>query len=125
MTKQTNHERTSVVLEDNLKKALTEMLVLSLIEEQDRYIGELSPEIEERSQGAIHIEFSYAAIYRISKGEYITECKKRIAPDGRLRQYYTITEKGRAYLSELLGSYSRFIRAADRILSRPDGTNQT
>lgn len=117
MAKQASADRTSIVLEDNLKKALTELLVLSLIEEQDRYIGELSPEIEERSRGVIHIEFPYAAIYRISKAEYIAECQKKVAPDGRLRQYYTITDKGRAYLEELRSSYSQFIQAANQVMT--------
>lgn len=119
MAKQPTTERTSIVLEENLKKSLTELLVLSLIAEKECYIGELSPEIEFRSKGAIHIEFPYAAIYRISKGEYITECKKRIAPDGRLRQYYAITDKGRAYLEELRSSYDRFIQAVALVTDRP------
>lgn len=113
-------DRTPVSLEENLKKALTELLILSLLAERERYIGELTPEIEARSGGAIHIEFPYSAIYRISRAGYITECKKRIAPDGRLRQYYRITEAGNVYLRELEQVYSRFISGVFRVLQKED-----
>lgn len=111
-------DRTPVSLEENLKKALTEFLILALLAERERYIGELTPEIEARSGGAIHIEFPYSAIYRISRAGYITECKKRIAPDGRLRQYYCITEAGSAYLGELEQIYHRFISGVFRVLQK-------
>ena len=81
-------------LEENLKKALTELLILFLFNEQEHYIGELSPLLEQRSHGTLSIVFPYAAIYRITKAGYLTETKKRNAPDGRLRQYYKITESG-------------------------------
>ena len=38
-------------LEENLKKALTELLILFLFHEKEHYIGELSPLLEERSKG--------------------------------------------------------------------------
>ena len=58
-------------LEENLKKALTELLILFLFNEQEHYIGELSPLLEQRSHGTLSIVFPYAAIYRITKGEII------------------------------------------------------
>ena len=43
--------RYSSGLEDNLKKALTELLILFLFGEEEHYIGELSPLLEKRSHG--------------------------------------------------------------------------
>lgn len=103
-------------MEDNLKKALTEMLVLRLLSEQPRYIGELTEEIESRSGGALTVVFPYAAFYRIYKAELITEEKKRIAPDGRLRQFYKITDGGREYLASLMEIYDRFLASVSKIL---------
>lgn len=111
------HGRSPDTLEENLKKALTETLVLFLLSQREYYIGELTAVIQEKSGGTLNIVFPYAAIYRMSRNGHITESQKRIAPDGRLRQYYTITEQGRAYLSGLLDTYRRFSRGVSDILS--------
>lgn len=109
-------ERTPEQLEDNLKKALTELLALQMFSEDERYIGELPELIEARSQGDLTIVFPYAAFYRLYKAGLITEQKKRLAPDGRLRQYYAITSKGQKYLDSLLVIYKRVLRATERVL---------
>ena len=80
-------------LEENLKKALTELLILFLFGEGEHYIGELSPLLEARSHGTLSIVFPYAAIYRITAAGYLKESEKKTAPDGRLRQYYAITRR--------------------------------
>lgn len=118
MKEPTNSVRTAVSLEENLKKALTELLILALLSERECYIGELSPEIDRRSGGIIHVEFPYAAIYRISLAGYIIESRKRNAPDGRRRQYYTITESGKVYLADLLNTYARFSAAVTDVLQK-------
>ena len=91
-----DHGRSPDTLEENLKKALTEPLVLFLLSQREYYIGELTSVIQEKSGGALNIVFPYAAIYRMSRNGHITESQKWIAPDGRLRQYYAITDQGRA-----------------------------
>ena len=58
-------------LEENLKKALTELLILFLFGEGEHYIGELSPLLEARSHGTLSIVFPYAAIYRITAAGYL------------------------------------------------------
>ena len=103
-------------LEANLKKALTELLVLSLFDEKDMYIGEISKIFEERSGGEFTVAFPYAAIYRITQSGYLEEVSKGISPDGRLRKYYAITEAGRDYLQDLLRRYHLFIKIVEKIL---------
>lgn len=107
-------------LEENLKKALTELLVLYLLSQREYYIGELTDSIKEKSNGNLTIVFPYAAIYRMARAEYITESKKRVAPDGRWRQYYKITPEGRVYLKDLLETYDRFITGVSEILKGAD-----
>ena len=107
-------------LEENLKKALTELLVLFLLNEKEHYIGELSEALRQRSGGVLEIVFPYGAIYRLESEGYITETGKRIAPDGRRRQYVGITELGREYLTSLLISYRQFIGGVDAILKGED-----
>lgn len=104
------------VLEENLKKALTELIVLFLLSEKEYYIGELTEAIKSRSQGALTIVFPYGAIYRLQQAGHIVESKKCIAPDGRRRQYFKITAVGRAYMQQLLETYARFSRGVAEVL---------
>lgn len=111
-------------LEDNLKKALTEMLVLYLLAEREYYIGELTAVMREKSHRILNIVFPYAAIYRLLDEGFIQEVKKRVAPDGRRRQYYRITESGREYLTQLLQVYERFTQGVADIMSSDGGQDQ-
>lgn len=104
-------------LEENLKKALTEILLLHLLSKKDSYIGELAAAIQEKSHGALTIVFPYSAIYRLEQSGYLSESEKRTAPDGRRRQYYRITDKGRAYLKQLKETYARFSKGVAEILA--------
>ncbi|MGM9537609.1 MAG: PadR family transcriptional regulator [Candidatus Onthomonas sp.] len=117
MSNTPEHSRSPESLEENLKKALTELLVLFLLSQREYYIGELTAAIQQKSGGVLNIVFPYAAIYRMSRSSYITESQKRTAPDGRLRQYYRITEEGQVYLSGLLDVYRRFSQGVADILS--------
>ncbi len=109
--------KNTISLEDNLKKALTELLVLHLLSERDYFIGELTSTLNDRSNGALNIVFPYGAIYRLQQSKYIAESEKRTAPDGRRRQYFSITEAGINYLNQLHSLYSTFICGVDAVLA--------
>ena len=108
----------STVLEENLKKALTEMLVLRLLSERDYYIGELGDTLKERSGGALSIVFPYAAIYRMEKYGYLYECEKRAGPDRRRRQYIAITDEGRVYVDRLIKAYAVISKGVQEVLEK-------
>ncbi len=108
----------ATLLEDNLKKALTELMVLFLLSEKECYIGELTSEIKDRSQGTLNIVFPYGAVYRLESAGFIKDIGKRNAHDGRRRQFYTITEEGRSHLARLLDSYERFTKGVSDVLSK-------
>lgn len=104
-------------MEVNLKKSVTEMLVLLLLRERDMYAGEVRDELDRRSCGLCGIVFPYSALYRMLDYEYLCERNpKRIAPDGRRRQYYGITERGQAHLEELLACYRRFMDGVTAVI---------
>jgi len=111
-----SENRTSAFVEENLKKALVEMLMLALLHERAYYAPELNQALAERSGGAVNVSFPYAALYRMIEQQYIQELPKRTAPDGRRRQYYEITDKGRDYLEELLACYQTFSSAISNVL---------
>lgn len=107
-------------LEENLKKAVTEMLVLHLLSRREFYIGELTEQISTASHQVLHVVFPYAAIYRMLTAGFIEESKKRTAPDGRWRQYYRITAAGRERLKQQLEIYYRFVQGVGDILDSED-----
>ncbi len=103
-------------MEDNLKKAVTEMLVLALLSREDMYAAQITQGLEERSHGALSIQFPYSVLYRLISFGYIVEGYKKIAPDGRRRQYYQITPRGRAYKKQLVELYQRFSGGVELLL---------
>lgn len=117
MTPKDANDPSALTLEENLKKALTELLILHLLSRKDCYIGELTARIHEQSRGSLSIVFPYGAIYRLLQAGYILELEKRTAPDGRRRQYFRITENGKRYLDQLLAAYTRFIQGVADVLA--------
>ncbi len=107
-------------MEDNLKKAVTEMLVLALLSREDMYAGQITQGLEERSHGALSIQFPYSVLYRLISFGCIVEGYKKIAPDGRRRQYYQITPRGRAYKKQLVALYRRFSGGVELLLEEGD-----
>lgn len=87
-------------LENNLKKAVIEMLLLKLIAEGDTYGYELSQELKKRSSGKIQIlEGSmYPILYRLSDNGYISYYEKKVGKR-MSRVYYHIEKKGMEYLN--------------------------
>lgn len=119
LVKSTGKRKTSTSpegLEENLKKGITELLVLFLLREKEMYINEMTEALSERSGGRLNISFPYAIIYRLLDARFIELGDKRMAPDGRRRQYYRTTEKGNAYLNDLLVVLDRFMGGVYQIL---------
>ena len=117
MNEPTPAESASKNLEENLKKALTEFIMLSLLAERECYIGQMTAMIEERSEGKLSLVFPYAAVYRLLDSGHIADVGKRFAPDGRRRQYYSITDSGRAYLCTLQRTCDNFFASMRAILA--------
>lgn len=113
-----------ISLDENLKKATTELLILQLLSQREYYIGELSEVLSQKSDGALSIVFPYAAIYRMQEAGYIEELPRRIAPDGRRRQYFTITEDGIAYLKQMRTIYDTFTVGVSKILNEGNESNE-
>lgn len=103
-------------LEINMKKALTELLLLSLLGRKECYIGELTQLLEQYSGGVLRLTFPYSAIYRLEQSGCIRELPKRTAPDGRRRQYYAITPEGRVYLARQAQIFRAFCGGVDAVL---------
>ena len=93
--------------EDNLKRAVTEMLVLTLLSREDMHALQIMKSLEEETGNTLSLSSPYMLFYRLMENGYIVEAYKKIAPDGRRRQYYQITVDGIRYLADLLSLYHR------------------
>lgn len=111
-------------LEENLKKGISELLVLYLLHERDMFINEMTEALLERSGGRLNISFPYAIIYRLLDAGYIELGAKQVAPDGRRRQYYRSTPAGNAYLEQLLAVLDNFMGGVYQILGQRGGESR-
>ncbi len=103
-------------VELNLKRAVIDMLVLQLLHERDMYVKEIVDELECQSGGMFKLVCPYNIITRMVEIGYILELPRRIAPDGRRRQYYSISEEGKIRLKTLSKYYHRFTTQVSKVM---------
>ena len=99
----------------NLKKGLTELLVLKLLNEKTMSIYEIIKTLKERSEGTCCISYPYAVIYRLQNGGFITDAGKSVTDD-RLRFSYRITASGKERLTQMLAEYEAFMQGVSKLL---------
>lgn len=108
-------------MENNLKKAVTKLLVLHLLSQKERCIPELVSEINKKSGGAVQIVFLYSSISWSEQCGYIIQSRKRTSYDERLRRYYRLTEEGLVHYKQLLEIYNRITKGVAAVLESPAG----
>lgn len=102
-------------LTENLKKGLTEFLVLSCLEKRPMSIYEILKLLDEKSNARCRITFPYALIYRLTGYGFIADDGKRVS-DNRLRAFYRITNEGKAYLEQMRKEYTSFVSGMSALL---------
>jgi PadR family transcriptional regulator len=111
----TPHMVTSL-LERELKRGSTELLILALLDERQRHGYEISQLIEERSDGTItfHTASLYPTLYRLEargliEGRWVERAGQR------RRRYYRLTRAGRKSLEKQRSTWETFFMALDRV----------
>jgi len=106
----------SALLDRELKKGSAELLILSLLEFQDRHGYEISKLIEQRSDGALSFRVAslYPLLYRLEKrgwlrGRWVEKAGQR------RRRYYRLTPQGHEVLSSQKLGWQAFVDAINRI----------
>jgi PadR family transcriptional regulator PadR len=99
-----------------LKKGSAELLILSLVEDQDRHGYDIARLIEIRSKGDLkfHAASLYPLLYRLEargwiKGRWVEKANTR------RRRLYRITPKGETVLAAQRTSWKSFVAAINRI----------
>ena len=106
----------TTLLERELKRGSTEVLILALLDERQRHGYDISRLIEERSGGAItfHTASLYPTLYRLEdkgliEGRWVERAGQR------RRRYYRLTAQGRKVLAQQRSVWDTFFLALDRV----------
>jgi PadR family transcriptional regulator len=104
------------MLDRELKRGSTEMLILALIEERARHGYEIAKLIEARSDGVLqfHVASLYPLLYRLEKraliqGRWVEKAGQR------RRRFYRITPAGQKVLVEQRRTWKDFFAALDQV----------
>ncbi len=116
-------------LERELKRGSAELLILALLEEQERHGYQIAQLIAERSGGAItfHATSLYPTLYRLEEkglieGRWVEKGHLRQGSGAqagtRRRRYYRLTPGGRGVLARQRSVWETFSAALTRIAGR-------
>lgn len=108
---------------ENIKKGMTELLILTILEQGDTNIYDILKKLDSFSDGACSISYPYAAIYRLLDRSYIVECGKQVN-ENRRRQYYHMTKSGKVYLTEMKSEYEHFMRGVSKLMENLAASSQ-
>ena len=101
-----------------LMKGAAELLVLQVLAKNGESYGyQLVGSIAESSQQVFEFQEGtlYPLLYRLEARGYVTS-RKQLAPSGKERRYYAITEAGTATLKERTTEMGAFVRGLTRSL---------
>lgn len=104
-------------IQENMRRGLTEMLILYLLTEGDKYGYQLLAELGDRTNGIYQVGCGslYGPLYRMLAKGYVTETRVAAGPR-RFRNYYHLTETGRAYYDVVLSEYKRSYAGANQLI---------
>jgi PadR family transcriptional regulator PadR len=106
----------TIEIGSELKKGTSEVLILSILENQPRHGYEIAKLIGQRSDGLVdfHVASLYPMLYRLEKRGWI-EGKWVEKPGARRRRFYKLTALGRKALPEQRRSWRELIRVMERV----------
>ncbi len=104
------------MLDREMKKGNTELLILSLVEHEPRHGYELSKLIEARSRGVLtfNVASLYPLLYRMEEDGWIVGRWVEKAGERRKR-FYTLTAAGRKALGAQRASWREFVTAINLV----------
>ena len=91
-----------MALSEGIKRGTVELLILTLLKDQDMYGYQLSQELANRSNGLYTLQESsmYPTLYRLVEKGMITDRREQVGKR-KIRVYYHLEETGREYLTSL------------------------
>lgn len=102
---------------DAVKRGSVNLILLTLLMEEDKYGYQIQKELAERSNGRYTLLQTslYPILYRLLDQGLISEHPVQM-PNKRVRNYYHITDEGIAYQKQALSDYLNSISGIMQIL---------
>ena len=97
---------------ENLKRGVTEIVLLALLSQQDMYGYEMAQAMRERS----HETSMYPTLYRLQDNGYIS-AREELVGKRRKRTYYHLEPAGRAYFQKIFAEYMTVQQGVQEILT--------
>lgn len=107
--------------EDYFKRALNPLVILSILQERPKYAYEMTQELKQRSNAVYNMPLLYPVLYRLEGNGYIEISETVISEKNRVRNYYRITDAGKAYLEDCKAQYQQLTGIANAFLELDDG----
>ncbi len=106
-----------MALSDGIKRGTVELLILTLLQDQDMYGYQLSQVLASRSKGLYTLQESsmYPTLYRLVEKELISDRQEKVGKR-RVRVYYHLEESGKVYLEAIRKEYCSICRGMLYIL---------
>jgi len=103
-------------IRSQIARGSAELAILALLADQALYGFEISKQIKERTEGALHFTLAslYPMLYDLEKRGWI-KGRWEANSAGRDRRYYSLTAAGKKQLEPLRQEWSFFFRALDRL----------
>ena len=103
---------------DNLKRGTVELLLLTLLQEQDMYGYQMIEELSRRSDQTFSLKAGtlYPLLHDLWRQGLVVSYEKT-AETGRLRKFYSLTKEGRETLAEKTQEWETFSGAVNRVLT--------
>ena len=100
-----------------LKKGSPDLLVLALLEENDRHGYEIGKLIEERSGGRLHFRIGslYPVLCRLEEKAFIKGRWVESA-GGPRRRYYHLTAKGKMFVKQERDTWDAYVAAVNQVI---------
>lgn len=110
-----------MALSEGIKRGTVELLILTILQDQDMYGYQLSQELASRSKGLYTLQESsmYPTLYRLVEKGVISDRQEKVGKR-RMRVYYHLEEAGRLYLETLRKEYCSICRGVLYILGIED-----
>lgn len=102
--------------ETQFKKSTTQLLVLHLLSQQEMYAYDIIRETLALSNNIYKMPLLYNILTKLEADNYITQSRREISDNNRVRVYYKITENGKQYLDDLKKSYIKLSKSVNNIL---------
>ena len=106
-----------MAISEGVKRGTVELLILTILQDEDMYGYQLSQELSNRSRGLYVLQETsmYPTLYRMVEKKLISDRQERVGKR-RVRVYYHLEKAGKEYLKTIRKEYCNLSRGVFYIL---------